>query len=452
MKIGEKMSMKKAAFALSLLMAFGFSGLQAAQTDTGAGLQAASWMKLPLSARSAGMGNAFGAVGSDLASLDINPAGLAFIEGPQVMLMHDSWFRDVVAERVAGGIPMMGESFLGLGINYLSFGSIESYTIGSGGTPSGNGTLNPYGLQLDVAFAKKLESWLSAGFGVKYARQDLTSVSASTVGLDAGLLARDIFFQGLSLGFCFLNVGGQMDEIDVPCLLKLSTAYAINNRKDDMHSLNLALDGDVSLGNMQAMLFALGVEYWYKGIVALRVGDRASNDRIGGVIDGLTLGAGLDLGDWRFDYGFMTNGDLGASHLVSLMLELGNAEPGTRETKKTYKMLEQLMKVKVQFEFDSAELLPSFAKQLDKFAAQEKKRPQDQLILRGYTDQQGSPEYNQKLSRERAEAVKARLVSRGVPASRITVVAKGMADPLVKSGDEAKQAPNRRVEIKIETR
>ena len=216
-----------------------------------------------------------------------------------------------------------------------------------------------------------------------------------------------------------------------------------------MHSLNLALDGDVSLGNMQAMLFALGVEYWYKGIVALRVGDRASNDRVGGIIDGLTMGAGLDLGDWRVDYGFMTNGDLGASHLVSVMLQLGNTEPDSpKVTKKMANLLEKL-NTNVQFEYNKAVLLTSFSSQLDKFANELKKTPNKHVVLTGYTDQVGNAEYNLKLSQERADAVKARLVSRGVPEDQVTAIGKGMANPLVKAGDEEKQAPNRRVEIKI---
>ncbi len=52
--------------------------------------------------------------------------------------------------------------------------------------------------------------------------------------------------------------------------------------------------------------------------------------------------------------------------------------------------------------------------------------PTAQIVLHGFTDGRGKPEYNIKLSRQRAEAVAAYLTKRfGVPASRIKIVPHG---------------------------
>ena len=74
--------------------------------------------------------------------------------------------------------------------------------------------------------------------------------------------------------------------------------------------------------------------------------------------------------------------------------------------------------------------------------------------LGAYTDGIGSAQYNEKLSRQRAEAVQAWLVAKGVPADSIEVTIRGAAVP-VKDCEKQKStaakrnclAPNRRVMI-----
>ena len=69
------------------------------------------------------------------------------------------------------------------------------------------------------------------------------------------------------------------------------------------------------------------------------------------------------------------------------------------------------------------------------------------IDVTGHTDTVGSDAYNMKLSKRRAESVKAELVRQGVKASEIAVYAKGKRDPLVPTGDGVREPQNRRVEI-----
>jgi OmpA-OmpF porin, OOP family len=79
------------------------------------------------------------------------------------------------------------------------------------------------------------------------------------------------------------------------------------------------------------------------------------------------------------------------------------------------------------------------------------------VLVGGHTDRLGSQQYNQKLSEKRAEAVKAYLVSKGLPADKIQATGYGKTSP-VKFGcdDKLKRkeliaclAPNRRVVIEV---
>jgi outer membrane protein OmpA-like peptidoglycan-associated protein len=101
----------------------------------------------------------------------------------------------------------------------------------------------------------------------------------------------------------------------------------------------------------------------------------------------------------------------------------------------------------VFFDFDRADLTDR-ARQIIAEAAQNAGRVQTTRIeVAGHADRSGSPQYNQRLSQRRAEAVAAELSRQGVQRSQITVQAFGESRPLVATADGVREPQNRRVEI-----
>jgi outer membrane protein OmpA-like peptidoglycan-associated protein len=68
--------------------------------------------------------------------------------------------------------------------------------------------------------------------------------------------------------------------------------------------------------------------------------------------------------------------------------------------------------------------------------------------IEGHTDSDGSNEYNQGLSDDRAAAVKEALVQR-INASKITTVGFGETTPVSTNNTAAGKALNRRTEVKL---
>ncbi len=105
------------------------------------------------------------------------------------------------------------------------------------------------------------------------------------------------------------------------------------------------------------------------------------------------------------------------------------------------------------FEYNSYELRPDSVEKLRMLAALIQRNPTATFSIEGHTDSFGTPDYNQRLSEQRAESVKQWLVEvMGIAPERIQTNGLGNTRPLV-SADRTKeeQGPNRRVEIVVKT-
>jgi outer membrane protein OmpA-like peptidoglycan-associated protein len=77
-----------------------------------------------------------------------------------------------------------------------------------------------------------------------------------------------------------------------------------------------------------------------------------------------------------------------------------------------------------------------------------KNNPNAQILLEGYASSEGDLDYNISLSQERANSLKAYLVSKGVPEKNIIARGMGIQNPIASNDTEAGRRKNRRVEVK----
>ncbi|MDQ3028300.1 MAG: OmpA family protein [Pseudomonadota bacterium] len=95
------------------------------------------------------------------------------------------------------------------------------------------------------------------------------------------------------------------------------------------------------------------------------------------------------------------------------------------------------------------ELTPESKVELEKVFSELKRRPLPDVMVIGHTDTVGGLEYNDRLSRARADRLRDLLVELGLPGERIQAAGRGKRELLVPTEENISEARNRRVEISV---
>ena len=103
----------------------------------------------------------------------------------------------------------------------------------------------------------------------------------------------------------------------------------------------------------------------------------------------------------------------------------------------------------VLFDFNKYTLKPDAREKLAKVSGILLAYPDLKIQVEGYTDNVGTEAYNQKLSEQRAGAVRDYLVSQGVGANNVTSTGYGVASPVAPNTTAAGRAKNRRVQLVV---
>lgn len=123
--------------------------------------------------------------------------------------------------------------------------------------------------------------------------------------------------------------------------------------------------------------------------------------------------------------------------------------------KEAWKVIMEEKPVRIEgasFDTASAKLKPAADAKLQQVVDFAAKYPDADLEVTGHTDSVGKDAYNQKLSEQRAAAVKAHLVKKGVAAGRISAKGYGKTMPIADNKTKEGRATNRRVEVRYTIR
>ena len=309
---------------------------------------AGEFLAVGVGGRASAMGGAQSAAVRDVTAGYWNPAGLAFIDYPQIALMHEEHFGNLINYNYASvAIPYGKEMRFGVSLIRLGVDGIPDtrealidgvtkeviYDITNPRArldPSRITEFNNTDYALYLTFAKRHTDKFYFGANAKLIRRDIAEFGATGIGFDVGAVYmpyNNLYFganiQDVTTTLIAWDTGRQ--ELISPTL-KIGTAYSLEILGG---VLTPAVDFDVKFeGREFASNFNIGpvsfdhhfgLEFNFQDLVAIRGG---YND-----VNQFTMGAGLKLPKLNIDYSFMRMNSseierLPDSHRISLVLTL----------------------------------------------------------------------------------------------------------------------------------
>jgi len=103
----------------------------------------------------------------------------------------------------------------------------------------------------------------------------------------------------------------------------------------------------------------------------------------------------------------------------------------------------------VYFDFGKYSLRPESFAELDELVSYMKWRENEKIEIAGHTDNIGNAPDNQKLSEQRAEAIRQYLIKKGIAATRVVAKGYGSTDPVADNSTYEGRQKNRRTEVRI---
>ncbi|MCU0606252.1 MAG: PorV/PorQ family protein [Candidatus Edwardsbacteria bacterium] len=322
--------MKRAAFGTILL---------ASAATLWAGQAGFAFLRIPVAARPAALGEAVVAMADDPSGLNYNPAGLPLLRSRQASAGYLNYVSGIQLGTVCYVQPLDASSTAGAALTYLNSGSIKETTLDDP-LGEGLGSFSYSSLAVTAGYGRCLDPQLYAGASLKGVYERVKDYSTAGVAADVGAIYEvdlqslgDRLFKpakpgnygtSLALGAAVQNIGFAAkafvtEKPRMPLLVRAGLAY-----RPFMDRLTVALAGVKPVDAPVA--FQAGGEYWIRGLVALRLG---YNGLYGGLqngsdtddFSGLAAGLGVRYRAYRLDFAYTPYAGLGDPLRVGIAAE-----------------------------------------------------------------------------------------------------------------------------------
>jgi len=283
------------------------------------------FLRIDLNPRSSAMGGAFLAMRGDLAGILHNPAGMAFTEDQQFTFNYVNYLLDIGGGQAGYTRRLTDFGQISAIISYFDYGDFaetNEFANATGNTFSAND------MMFALSYSDYLETYFSYGVSIKYIHSKIDVYTAGAVAFDFGLIYDAPFEDDLYFGISLLNVGQATSAfLDTKEKLPLNLRLGITKKLAHLPlELNLALnDLNVKEESFADRLskFSIGGEFTISKVIRLRLGynnevHRGLDTGTGAGFSGVSLGFGIYYDQYRFDYGFSSFGDLGATHRIGI--------------------------------------------------------------------------------------------------------------------------------------
>ena len=106
-------------------------------------------------------------------------------------------------------------------------------------------------------------------------------------------------------------------------------------------------------------------------------------------------------------------------------------------------------KLQINFASNSYAISDKYENSLKTFAEFLLKNKEIQVLVYGFSDTLENDKESKILSQKRANALKSKLIQKGVSSTKLTAIGRGEESPITQDTNETERAKNRRIEIEI---
>jgi len=329
-------------FVIALLVLFSATAANAQLLPTLGGERAGTsgfqFLKVPIDARGAALGESVVADANDVSALVWNPALAARLPGIQAGFHHTAYFVDVTLDFVGVNYHLPNSIALGASLQTMNSGEMKVTTEFE---PTGTGeTFRLIDVAAGLTLSQQLTDLFSYGITTKYVQESVAGLTASTLVFDLGVhymvgstgarmavVVRNFGLDGRPEGELArpviaddpVRVESDFEAMTPPTTFHLGFAYDVLDNPD---SNRLTLLAQLNNPNDNAEYWTLGTEYGFNSMFFLRAGYRFGVEEI----DAPSLGAGVHLPvagrALNIDYGFNRMARLGNVHRFGLTISL----------------------------------------------------------------------------------------------------------------------------------
>lgn len=299
-----------------------------------AGTAAGTFLKFAPGPRGTGMGEAYSAVADDAYAAWWNPAGLAFVEQPEVAATYNTSMESVSHQYVSLAYPLRYGSTLGFNVTRLTVAPFQGYDAKGWKTRQ----IDAADTAVGAAYGRTLlkdeieRPVLNVGANLKAINSRLDNVSATALAVDLGAVyslrpanywMKKVPAQEFRFSFNVRNLGTGLkyDKLSFPLPLSATLGAAWMSHPWGAHTLTVA--ADQTIANDDSYTLGLGAEYFMFQLLSFRAGYRTGQD----IGSGVRAGVGFRLAFVDLDYSMSPFGDLGGMHKFGLSMRFGSPRP-----------------------------------------------------------------------------------------------------------------------------
>ena len=303
-----------------------------------AGTSGFQFLKIPVDARAAALGESVVASAFDISALYWNPALASHLPGIQAGFHHTAYFVDVNLDFAGVNYHLPGTNVsIGASLQTLNSGQMKVTTEFE---PFGTGeSFRFLDLAAGLTLSQQLTDLFSYGVTTKYIRESVVGLSTSTIAFDLGIYYA-VGSTGARMGVSVRNIGldkapeGQLErtvinsdpiriESDFESLTAPTTfhlGFAYDLLKSSPNS-SITLSTQLNNPNDNAENWNFGAEYGWKNMLFIRTGYRFGIEEVTVPSFGTGLRVPLSGAAFKFDYGFNRLERLGSVHRMGMSVE-----------------------------------------------------------------------------------------------------------------------------------